>query len=144
MGFQMQISSIIFLRFSWSILVKCYVHLQRSSSKTQMLLVERNSTINIDCFVLDSSRFYLTFAAFCLFSVICKQQLKQWNQSVTQSALMCGFQTDFTSSVWNFGHCIADIPPRKTSPAAGRNSCFRRLKFSRLIMNFFKITVSQK
>ena len=36
MGFQMQICLI--LRFSWSILVKCCVHLQMSSSKTQMLL----------------------------------------------------------------------------------------------------------
>ena len=40
MGFQMQICSI--LRFSWSILVKCCVHLRTSSSKTQMLLLEKN------------------------------------------------------------------------------------------------------
>ena len=39
MGFQMQICSI--LRFSWSILVKCCVHLRLSSSKTQMLLLEK-------------------------------------------------------------------------------------------------------
>ena len=39
MGFQMQIYSI--LRFSWSILVKCCVHLRTSSSKTQMLVVEK-------------------------------------------------------------------------------------------------------
>ena len=39
MGFQMQICSI--LRFSWSILVKCCVHLRMSSSKTQMLLLEK-------------------------------------------------------------------------------------------------------
>ena len=39
MGFQMQICSI--LRFSWSILEKCCVHLQMSSSKTpKMLLLE--------------------------------------------------------------------------------------------------------
>ena len=36
----MQICSI--LRFSWSILVKCCVHLQRSSSKTLRLPLERN------------------------------------------------------------------------------------------------------
>ena len=40
LGFQMQISSI--LHFSWSILVKCCVHLRTSSSKTLMLLVEKN------------------------------------------------------------------------------------------------------
>ena len=39
MGFQMQICSI--LRFSWLILVKCCVHLRMSSSKTQMILLER-------------------------------------------------------------------------------------------------------
>ena len=39
MGFQMQICSI--LHFSWSILVKCCVHLRMSSSKTQMLLLEK-------------------------------------------------------------------------------------------------------
>ena len=39
MGFQMQICSI--LRFSWSILEKCCVHLRMSSSKTQVLLLEK-------------------------------------------------------------------------------------------------------
>ena len=39
MGFQMQICSI--LHFSWSILEKCCVHLWMSSSKTQMLLLEK-------------------------------------------------------------------------------------------------------
>ena len=39
MGFQMQICSI--LRFSWSILVKCCVYLRMSSSKTQMLPLEK-------------------------------------------------------------------------------------------------------
>ena len=45
---------------------------------------------------------HLTFVAFCLLSVIRKQQLKQCNYSVDQSALLTGFRTDFTSSVWNF------------------------------------------
>ena len=39
MGFQMQISSI--LGFSWSILVKCCVHLRTSSCKIQMLVLEK-------------------------------------------------------------------------------------------------------
>ena len=46
MGFQMQIGSI--LRFSWSILVKCCVHLQTSSSKTQIFLSIRIYSTNID------------------------------------------------------------------------------------------------
>ena len=43
MGFPMQICSVLrTLRFSWSILVTHCVHLRTSSSKTQMLLVEKN------------------------------------------------------------------------------------------------------
>ena len=74
MGFQMWIYSI--LGFSWSILVKCCVHLRTSSSKTQMLVVEKtifHPSTNIDCFVRDSSRLHSTFVAFCLLSVIRKQ-----------------------------------------------------------------------
>ena len=59
---------------------------------------------NIDCFVRDSFRLHLTFVAFCLLSVIRKQQLKQCNYSVDQSALLTRFQTDFALSVWNFCH----------------------------------------
>ena len=61
-GLQMQICSI--LRFSWSILVKCCVHLRMNSSKTQMLLLEKIDSTNIDCFVRDSSCINFTFAAF--------------------------------------------------------------------------------
>ena len=101
MGFQIQIFPI--LRVFWSILVTCCVDLPTSSSKTQMLLLEKTQySTNIDCFVRDSSRLRLNFVAFCLLSVIRKQQLKQCNYSVDQSALLTGFRTDFTSSVWNF------------------------------------------
>ena len=93
MGIQMQICSI--LRFSWSILAKCCAHLRTSSSKTQMLLLERLYFSNIDCFVRDSSCLRLTFVAFCLLSVIRKQYLKQSSYSVDQSALLTGFRTDF-------------------------------------------------
>ena len=66
-----------------------------SSSKTQMLL-ERTKFHKYWLFLLEihRSRLHLTFAAFCLLSVICKQKLKQWNYSVDQSALLTGFQTD--------------------------------------------------
>ena len=66
------------LCFSWSILEKYCVHLQMSSSKTQMLLLEKTifHKINIDCFVRDSLHLHLTFVAFCLLSVIRKQKLE--------------------------------------------------------------------
>ena len=53
--------------------VYCCVHLPTSSSKTQMLLLEKIIFQNIDCFARDSSRLHLTFVAFCLLSVIRKQ-----------------------------------------------------------------------
>ena len=57
MGFQMQICSN--LRFSWSILEKCCVHLRMSSNKTHVLLLEKTifHKINIDCFVMTVLRF---------------------------------------------------------------------------------------
>ena len=41
----------------------------------------------------------------------------QCNYSVVQSALMTGFWTDFTSSVWNFCCWVTDVPPGETSPS---------------------------
>ena len=118
MGFQMQICSI--LHFSWSISVKCCLHLRTSSSKIQMLLL-------FDLFFTYSLRLYLTFAAFWLMFVIRKQWLEQHNYSDVQSALMIRFRIDFTSSVWNFCRLVADVPPRKTSPSGderGETSVF--------------------
>ena len=99
---------------------KCCVHLPTSSSKTPMLLLEKTifHKIYIDCFVRNSSCLHSTFVAFCLLSVIRKQQLKQCNYSVDQSALLTGFRTDFASSVWNFCCWVADVPPCETSPSA--------------------------
>ena len=117
MGIQMQICSI--LRFSWSILAKCCAHLRTSSSKTQMLLLERLYFSNIDCFVGDSSRLHLTFVAFCLLSVIRKQYQKQCNYSVDQSALLTGFQTR-----WDLDFLLVKRPLWRR---VRRNGCFRRL-----------------
>ena len=86
-GVHIQICSI--LRFSWSILLKCCVHLWMSFSKTQTLPQEYIPPI------LTSSRLHLTFVTVCLVYVI-------RNNSVDQSAFLTGFRTDFTSSVWNF------------------------------------------
>ena len=57
--------------------------------------------------------------AFCLLSVIRKQQLKQYKTTpLTNQGFWPGFWTYFTSSVWNFCGWVADVPPRETSLAA--------------------------
>ena len=101
----------------------------KSSSKTQCFFQRRIYSTNIDCFVMDSLHSHLTFVAFCLLSVIRKQWLRQCNYFDVQSALLTEFRTDFTSSVWNFCHWVADVPPCKMSQWQGarRNDCFRRL-----------------
>ena len=82
---------------------------------------ERIFSTNIDCFVMDSSHSHFTLVAFCL--------LYAKNYFVVQSALLTEFRTDFTSSVWNFCHWVADVPPREMSQWQGarRNGCFHRL-----------------
>jgi len=65
-------------------------------------------------------------------SVIRKQRLDQCNYSNVQSALMTGFRTDFTLSVWNFCRWVADVPSRETSLIGdewGEMSAVRRLLF---------------
>ena len=100
MGLQMQIISI--LRFSWSILVKALCssanELQQNSNASREDYIPQILAV----FFRDSSRLHLTFAAFCLLSVIRKQKLKQWNYSVHHLALLTGFRTDFTSSLLPF------------------------------------------
>ena len=75
MGLQIQISSI--LRFSWSILVKVLCssanELQQNSNASREDYIPQILAV----FFRDSSRLHLTFAAFCLLSVIRKQKLKQ-------------------------------------------------------------------
>ena len=91
---------------------------QRAPVNLECFFSKRVYSTNIDCFDIDSSGLHLTFVAFYLFSDIRKQCLKQCNYSVDQSALLIGFRTDFTSSVWNLCRGVADVPPRETSPAA--------------------------
>ena len=66
-GFQMQICSI--LRFSWSNLEKCCVHLRMSSSKTQMLLLEK--TIFHKYWLFCQRFIAFTFDLFRLLSFVC-------------------------------------------------------------------------
>ena len=131
MGFQLQICSIS--RFSWSILVKCCVHLQRSSIKTLRLLLKKKIFHKYWLFCYRFLTFTFDFVAYSIFflSVIPNNSKKKRNYSVVQSAFMTGFRTDFTSSVWNFCRWLADRPPRETSRRWGarRNSCFGRLYF---------------
>ena len=57
---------------------------------------------------------------------------------MVQPALMIGFQTDFTPSVWNFCRWNAEVPPRETSPAARSEEkwLFGRLPFvSEMVYN---------
>ena len=71
MGFQMQFCSI--LRFSWSILEKCCDYLQMSSSKTQMLLLEKTIFHKYCLFCERFIAFTFDLCTFCLLSVIHKQ-----------------------------------------------------------------------
>ena len=82
--------------------------------QTQTLLLEKSL---FHKYWLFCARFFMfTFDLCGLLSVIRKQELKQCNYSVDQSALLTGFRTDFTSSVWNFCHWVADIPLREMPP----------------------------
>ena len=88
-GFQIWICTILLV--FWSILVKCCVHLPTSRSKTQMLLLE--NTIFHKCWLF-CQRFFAFTSDLC--------GLLSFVYSVYHSALLTGFRTDFTSSVWNF------------------------------------------
>ena len=105
MGFQISICTILLV--FWSILVKCCVHLPTGCSKTQMLLLENN--IFHKCWLFCQSLFAFTSDLCGLLSFV---------YSVYQSALLNGFRTDFTSSVWNFCRWNADVSPRETSSVA--------------------------
>ena len=87
------------------------------SSANELHATGSNASSRED-YIAHSSGLHLAFVAFCLLPVIRKQYLKQCNYSDDQSALLTGFRTDFTSSVWNLCRWVADVPPRKTSPAA--------------------------
>ena len=49
---------------------------KQASAKCKYLFYRRIYSTNVHCFVVDSSCLHLTFEAFCLLSVICKQELK--------------------------------------------------------------------
>ena len=129
MGFQTQICSIF--RFSWSILVKCCVHLRMSSRKTQMLLLEK--TIFHKYWLFCKRFIVFTFDLYGLLSFVCHSQTIAKTMKLLRrpiSAFLTGFRTDFASSVWNFCCWVADFPPRETSLShdeRGETSAVRRL-----------------
>ena len=99
--------------FPQLIMVKFWVLLRMSSSKTQMLLLKQYIYSSIfDYIVVDSLHLNLTFVAFCLLSVTHKQQLYCNNQSELLSRLRT------VSSVWNFCYWGTDVPPGEVSLAA--------------------------
>ena len=68
MGFQMQICSI--LRFSWSILVKCFVYLRTIS---RMLLLEKNIIHKYGLFCYRFTAFKFDLCGLLSFDVIREQ-----------------------------------------------------------------------
>ena len=132
----MQICSI--LRFSWSILVKCCVHLRTSSSNIQMLGILLEKYIYHKFWLFCYRFIALIFDLCSVLTYVCclKQWLEQLNYSDVQSMLMTRFWTDFMSSVWNFCRWVADVPSRETSSAAknvaSHAGVFREARFSSL------------
>ena len=96
-------------------------------AKLKCFMYRRLYSTNVDCFVKDSSRLHLSFVAFCLLPVIRKQEIKQSNYSIVQSALMTGFRREFTSPVWNFWRWVADVPARERSLPSAAKSEGKRL-----------------
>ena len=96
MEFQMLICSI--LCFSWSIMLKFCVLLWTSFSKNQMLLIKKNIYILLINWLFCIEFIAFTFDLYSLLSFVCQL----YNYYVDQSELLTSFQTDFTSSVWNF------------------------------------------
>ena len=115
------------------------VHLRTSSSKTQMLLLQKNL---FHKYCLFCYRFVAFTSDLCGLFVFCLSlvnkswnELKQCNYPVVQSALMTGFWTDFTAPVWTFYRWVANVPPGETSPAA-------RSKEKRLFSQAINVPVS--
>ena len=87
------------------------------------MLFLKKSTFQKYCFFCSrfttfTTPFTFDLWAFFLLSVICKQQVKQYNYYVNQSERLTRFWTGFTSSVLNFCRRVADVPPGETSPVA--------------------------
>ena len=128
MGFQMQFFFQIYVS-SGQFWLRVVFICERAPAKLKCFFQRRLYSININCFVRDYWRLYLTFVAFYLLSVSRKQQLKQCNYSVDQSALLTGFRTDFKTQVSNFCResqtfLLAKRPQRR---GAGGNGCFHRI-----------------
>ena len=98
-----------------------------------MLLLEKNNYIPQILTVLFIFMAFTFFVAFCILSVIhiSNNLNNDCNFSIEQSALLTWFQSDFTSSLWNF----LSLSHRSSSPrnvsmqrqGTRKNGCFQRL-----------------
>ena len=76
--FTIMINPVVMNLFDFMIFLVDYntvcVLLRQSSSRTRIiLLLKKNISTNIDCFVVDSSHLHLTFGIVCCLSVVFKQ-----------------------------------------------------------------------
>ena len=110
LGFQMQISSIE--RFSLSILVKCCVYLSMSSSKTQMLPLEKNILRKMLTVLL-----YCRFVAFIFsFVVFCLSFVNNgWNNITTPTSNQCLWQDSGISVAESQTFRLMKCPPEVMS-----------------------------
>ena len=137
MGFQTQICPI--LRVFWSILVKCCVHLPKSSSKTRMLPLEKTILHKYWLFCLEILRVYiwpLWPFVFCLSFVN-----NSWNNVTTPSTNQRFWPDSGQILRHQYGNSVAEsqtflLAKRPQGRRARRNGCFRRLGF----FDFVKFT----
>ena len=115
-----------------------------SATQRSVLLICQRAPVKLKCFfwrlystiltvLLEILRAYMWSLwpfVFCLSFV--NNSLNNCNDSVDQSALLTGFGTDFTSSVWNFCRWVADVPPRETSLTAKSEE---KRMFSQALLN---------
>ena len=92
---------------------------------------------NIDRFVVDTSRLHLTFVAFCLLSVIFKNNsLNSITSTSANQSSWPEFRAVITSSVWNFYCWGADDFPAKLPQRRGTR---RRRLYSQASVNGFLV-----
>ena len=128
MGFQMWIYSI--LGFSWSILVKCCVHLRTSSSKTQMLLLEKNIFHKYWLFCYRFLTFTFDLCSLAFFFSVIRNNSK--NNVTTPSSNQRLWPDSGQTLRFQYGISVAEsqtflLAKRPQRRGARRNGCFRSL-----------------
>ena len=119
------------LRFSWSILRKCWVHLQSNPSKTQMLHLEKTLSSQIWAVLLEIDRVYIWPSwpfVFCLSFVN-----NSWNNVTTPLTNQCFWPDSGQILCHQYGISVAEsqtlfLAKRPQRRRVRRNSCFRWLR----------------